>query len=66
MLETCKNELLSNEEHISQLERDIAAAQEAALDGAEMDSLNTAPHTPMSGTVNDDSNQGEIAEKMSG
>ena len=58
VLETCKNELLSTEEPISQLERDIATAQEAALEGAEMESLNNAPHTPMSGTINDDSNQG--------
>nr|XP_054754406.1 transcription initiation factor TFIID subunit 1-like [Lytechinus pictus] len=57
VLETCKSKLLENEEHISQLERDIALAQEAVLKGAETESLGAAPHTPMSG-VNDDSMQG--------
>ncbi|XP_071504650.1 transcription initiation factor TFIID subunit 1-like [Diadema antillarum] len=64
VLETCKNELLANEDHISQLERDIAMAQEA-LEGAEIEGL--APNTPMSGATNDDSNMGfEDDSVMSG
>ena len=54
VLETCKSKLLENEEHISQLERDIALAQEAVLKGAETEGFGRAPRTPMSGG-NDDS-----------
>eukprot|EP00057_Strongylocentrotus_purpuratus_P005992 XP_011660466.1 PREDICTED: transcription initiation factor TFIID subunit 1 [Strongylocentrotus purpuratus] len=54
VLETCKSKLLENEEHISQLERDIALAQEAVLKGAEAEGFGRAPRTPMSGG-NDDS-----------
>ena len=59
VLETCKSKLLENEEHISQLERDIALAQEAVLKGADTESLGMAPHTPMS-AGNDDSMLGRF------
>lgn len=65
ILETCNNELAANEEHLAQLEKDIAVAQEAALDAAEAESFSAAPNTPMSGYANDDSMTGKFLLSLS-
>ncbi|XP_033126972.1 transcription initiation factor TFIID subunit 1-like [Anneissia japonica] len=62
---TCKRELVENSEYLGQLEKNIAAARDAAMEAAETDSL-TAPHTPMSTTTNEDSCTGFDDDSMSG
>ncbi|XP_077984278.1 transcription initiation factor TFIID subunit 1-like [Glandiceps talaboti] len=46
IVEICKLELSANEEHLAQLEKDISATREAALDAVETDSISIAPSTP--------------------
>ena len=58
VLEICKSELASNEEHLAQLEKDIALARENALEAAETESLTAAPNTPSSQMANEDSMTG--------
>ncbi|XP_033631522.1 transcription initiation factor TFIID subunit 1-like isoform X1 [Asterias rubens] len=58
VLEICKMELASNEEHLAQLEKDIALARETALDAADAESLSAAPNTPSSQIANEDSMTG--------
>ena len=52
-------ELASNEEHLAQLEKDIALARETALDAADAESLSAAPNTPSSQIANEDSMTGK-------
>ncbi|XP_038063067.1 transcription initiation factor TFIID subunit 1-like [Patiria miniata] len=58
VLEVCKVELSSNEEHLAQLEKDIALARESALEAADTESLSLAPNTPSSQMANEDSMTG--------
>ncbi|XP_070554018.1 transcription initiation factor TFIID subunit 1-like [Ptychodera flava] len=64
IVEVCKKELAANEEHLQQLEKDIAATREAALDAAEADSLSIAPSTPQGGLDGDDLTGFEDSERV--